>query len=174
MNNFDKVAEFMTKMEQQVNTKPIIPDKATLELRYELIREEVEELSRVTNALLNIYEIESIGLLNFYNDILYHFKNSILKEVSFKEFEENYKEYLELIKKELLIEYADGLTDILVVTYGAGHSFGVDLNECFEEVHRSNMSKLGEDGKPIKREDGKVLKGPNYFRPNLKKVIFNQ
>ena len=66
---------------------------------------------------------------------------------------------------------ADALTDILYVTYGAGHAFGIDLDKCFQEVHASNMSKLGDDGKPIYREDGKVLKGPNFFEPNLEKYV---
>ena len=74
-------------------------------------------------------------------------------------------------KDGTLVDVADALTDLLVVVYGAGHAFGIDLNECFKEVHRSNMSKLGEDGKPIYREDDKVLKGPNYFPPNLEKII---
>jgi predicted HAD superfamily Cof-like phosphohydrolase len=89
---------------------------------------------------------------------------------------------LELIREEVeelnvgiegmdIVEIADALTDILYVVYGAGHAFGIDLDECYREVHRSNMSKLGEDGKPIYREDGKVLKGPNYFHPNLKDIL---
>ena len=89
---------------------------------------------------------------------------------------------LDLIKEELseltdamnnkdLLEVADALTDILYVTYGAGHAFGINLDKCFEEVQNSNMSKLGEDGKPIYNEFGKVMKGPNYFKPNLKKFI---
>ena len=89
---------------------------------------------------------------------------------------------LKLIKEELeeleqalneknLLEVADALTDILYVTYGAGHSFGINLDECFEEVQRSNMSKLDEDGKPIYNEYGKVMKGPNFSKPNLKQFI---
>ena len=70
-----------------------------------------------------------------------------------------------------IVEVADALTDILYVVYGAGHAFGIDLDECFMEVHESNMSKLGEDGKPIYREDGKVLKGPGYFPPNLEEIV---
>lgn len=70
-----------------------------------------------------------------------------------------------------IIEAADALTDLLYVIYGAGHAFGIDLDECFHEVHESNMSKLGEDGKPIYREDGKVLKGPGYFPPNLEEIV---
>jgi len=70
-----------------------------------------------------------------------------------------------------IVEVADALTDLLYVVYGAGHAFGIDLDECFTEVHESNMSKLGEDGRPIYREDGKVLKGPNYFVPNLEEIL---
>lgn len=75
------------------------------------------------------------------------------------------------IEKEDIIEVADALTDLLYVIYGAGHAFGIDLDACFVEVHNSNMSKLGEDGKPIYRDDGKVLKGPNFFEPDLEKVL---
>ena len=89
---------------------------------------------------------------------------------------------LDLIKEELielteamnnndLLEVADALTDILYVTYGAGHAFGINLDKCFEEVQNSNMSKLDENGKPIYNEYGKVMKGPNYFKPNLKKIF---
>ena len=89
---------------------------------------------------------------------------------------------IDLIKEELeeltqamndknLLEVADALTDILYVTYGAGHAFGIDLDKCFDEVQNSNMSKLGEDGKPIYNEAGKVMKGPNYFKPDLLKFI---
>ena len=89
---------------------------------------------------------------------------------------------IDLIKEELeeltqamndknLLEVADALTDILYVTYGAGHAFGIDLDKCFDEVQNSNMSKLSEDGKPIYNEFGKVMKGPNYFKPDLLKFI---
>ena len=89
---------------------------------------------------------------------------------------------LDLIKEELseltdamnnkdLLEVADALTDILYVTYGAGHAFGIDLDKCFDEVQNSNMSKLNEDGKPIYNENGKVMKGPNYFKPDLSKFV---
>ncbi len=89
---------------------------------------------------------------------------------------------IDLIKEELeeltqamndknLLEVADALTDILYVTYGAGHAFGIDLDKCFDEVQNSNMSKLGEDGKPIYNDSGKVMKGPNYFKPDLLKFI---
>ena len=75
------------------------------------------------------------------------------------------------IKDNNILEVADALTDILYVTYGAGHSFGVDLDKCFDEVQKSNMSKLGGAGKPIYNEAGKVMKGPNYFKPNLSKFL---
>ena len=74
--------------------------------------------------------------------------------------------YSALAEKNI-VEIADALTDILYVVYGAGHAFGIDLDDCFREVHESNMSKLGADGKPVYREDGKVLKGPNFFEPKL-------
>ena len=85
--------------------------------------------------------------------------------------EEELNEFKEAIKKKDLKEVADALTDILYVTYGAGHAFGINLDICFEEVQKSNMSKLGEDGKPIFNEYGKVMKGPKYFKPNLKKFV---
>tara|TARA_B100000123_G_scaffold73171_1_gene52441 strand:+ start:52 stop:423 length:372 start_codon:yes stop_codon:yes gene_type:complete len=75
------------------------------------------------------------------------------------------------IKNKNIREVADALTDILYVTYGAGHSFGINLDDCFNEVQRSNMSKLGSDGKPIYNESGKVMKGPNYFKPDLSKFV---
>ena len=84
---------------------------------------------------------------------------------------EELEEFKEAIRNNDLKEAADALTDILYVTYGAGHAFGIDLDKCFDEVQRSNMSKLGSDGKPIYNEQGKVMKGPNYFEPNLKKFI---
>jgi len=85
--------------------------------------------------------------------------------------EEELSELKEAIKNKDIKEVADALTDILYVTYGAGHAFGVDLDQCFDEVQRSNMSKLDENGKPIFNENGKVLKGPNYFKPNLEKFV---
>ena len=84
---------------------------------------------------------------------------------------EELEELTEAMKDENLLEVADALTDILYVTYGAGHAFGIDLDKCFEEVQNSNMSKLGEDGKPIYNESGKVMKGPNYFKPDLSKYL---
>ena len=84
---------------------------------------------------------------------------------------EELEELKEAMDKKDLIEIADALTDILYVTYGAGHALGIDLDKCFEEVQNSNMSKLGKDGRPIYNELGKVMKGPNYFKPNLRKFI---
>ena len=110
---------------QEVKTKASFPDEKIVKLRFELIKEELEELNQA-------------------------------------------------IKDKDLKEVADALTDILYVTYGAGHAFGINLDECFEEVQNSNMSKLGKDGKPIFNESGKVMKGPNYFKPNLNKFIDEQ
>jgi predicted HAD superfamily Cof-like phosphohydrolase len=80
-------------------------------------------------------------------------------------------ELKEAIRDKDIVEVADALTDLLYVVYGAGHAFGIDLDKCFNEVHRSNMSKLGLDGKPIYREDGKILKGQNYFDPDLITIV---
>jgi len=122
MSNFEDVKTFMETFGQMVRTKPQFPDKKTMQLRYDLIKEELNELEDAMKA-----------------------KN--LKEV------------------------ADALTDILYVTYGAGYAYGIDLDKCFKEVQRANMSKLGEDGKPIYNEKGKVMKGPNYLEPNLKQFV---
>ena len=84
---------------------------------------------------------------------------------------EELEELIEAMHDKNLLEVADALTDILYVTYGAGHAFGIDLDKCFEEVQNSNMSKLGLDGKPIYNENGKVMKGPNYFKPNLEQFL---
>ena len=84
---------------------------------------------------------------------------------------EELDELTEAMKNKDLLEVADALTDILYVTYGAGHAFGIDLDKCFDEVQSSNMSKLDEDGKPIYNESGKVMKGPNYFKPDLSKFV---
>ena len=85
--------------------------------------------------------------------------------------EEELKELKDALKRNDLLEVADALTDILYVTYGAGHAFGINLDDCFNEVQNSNMSKLGDDGKPIYNDSGKVMKGPKYFKPNLKKFL---
>ena len=122
MTNFTDVKKFMETFGQEVKTKAEFPSEKIVKLRYELIREELDEFE-------------------------------------------------EAIKTKNLKEVADSLTDILYVTYGAGIAFGLDLDKCFIEVHRSNMSKLGEDGKPIYNESGKVMKGPKYFEPDLKKFI---
>ena len=87
--------------------------------------------------------------------------------------QEELDELKEAMTNNDLLEVADALTDLLYVTYGAGHAFGIDLDKCFDEVQNSNMSKLGEDGKPIYNEFGKVMKGPNYFKPNLSKFVNN-
>ena len=122
MSNFEDVKKFMETFGQIVRTKPQLPDKETMQLRYDLIEEELNELEHAM-------------------------KTKNLKEV------------------------ADALADILYVTYGAGCAYGIDLDKCFKEVQRSNMSKLGEDGKPIFNEKGKVMKGPNYIEPNLKQFV---
>ena len=85
---------------------------------------------------------------------------------------EELEELTEAMDKKDLLEVADALTDILYVTYGAGHAFGIDLDKCFEEVQNSNMSKLDKNGKPIYNDAGKVMKGPNYFKPDLSKFVF--
>jgi len=85
--------------------------------------------------------------------------------------EEEVQELRDGLGRSSLLEVADALTDILYVVYGAGHAFGIDLDDCFHEVHRSNMTKLGEDGRPLYREDGKVMKGPNYEEPDLDQFI---
>ena len=122
MSNFNSVKKFMKTFGQEIKDKPALPEKKTVELRYELIHEELMELK-------------------------------------------------EAIEQKDLKEVADALTDILYVTYGAGHAFGINLDKCFEEVQNSNMSKLGADGKPIYNDSGKVIKGPKYFKPNLSKYI---
>ena len=122
MTNFEKVKKFMKTFGQEVKNKASLGTDQINQLRYNLIKEELEEL-RIA------------------------------------------------IEEKDLLEVADALTDILYVTYGAGHAFGIDLDKCFNEVQESNMSKPGEDGKPIYNEMGKVMKGPKYFKPNLSKFI---
>ena len=85
--------------------------------------------------------------------------------------EEEVQELRDGLAKGSMLEIADALTDILYVVYGAGHAFGIDLDECFDEVHSSNMTKLGEDGRPMYRDDGKVMKGPNYREPDLRQFV---
>ena len=122
MTNFEKVKNFMQTFGQDVKKKPSFSNDKINKLRYDLIKEELDELKIALN------------------------------------------------NKDLL-EVADALTDILYVTYGAGHAFGIDLDKCFQEVQKSNMSKLDKNGKPIYNEKGKVMKGPGYFKPDLKKIL---
>lgn len=122
MSNFNKVKKFMEIFGQEVKERAGFPDQKIQELRYDLIKEELEELKVA-------------------------------------------------LKEKDLKEVADALTDILYVTYGAGHAFGIDLDKCFEEVQSSNMSKLDHNGKAIYDRNGKVMKGPNYFKPNLEKIL---
>lgn len=99
------------------------------------------------------------------------FSNEKTNQLRIDLIKEELEELQQAMKDKNLLEVADALTDILYVTYGAGHAFGIDLDKCFEEVQSSNMSKLGSDGKPIYNESGKVMKGPNYFKPDLSKFI---
>ena len=122
MTNFNDVKKFMETFGQEVKKKAEFPSDKIVKLRYDLIKEELDEFEQA-------------------------------------------------IKEKNLKEVADSLTDILYVTYGAGHAFGIDLDKCFNEVQRSNMSKLGDNGKPIYNEQGKVMKGPKYYEPNLKKFV---
>ena len=122
MSNFEDVKKFMETFGQMVRTKPQFPDDKTIQLRFDLIQEELNELE-------------------------------------------------EAMKTKNLNEIADALTDILYVTYGAGYAYGINLDKCFKEVQRANMSKLGNDGKPIYNEKGKVMKGPSYTPPNLKPFV---
>ncbi len=99
------------------------------------------------------------------------FPNEQIISLRYDLIKEELLELEEAIKKKDMKEVADALTDILYVTYGAGHAFGINLDKCFEEVQNSNMSKLGQDGKPIYNDKGKVMKGPNYFEPDLGKFV---
>ena len=99
------------------------------------------------------------------------FPDEKITKLRYELIEEELQEFKEAIDKKDIKEVADALTDILYVTYGAGHAFGINLDKCFQEVQNSNMSKLGVDGKPIYNDKGKVMKGPNYFKPNLSKFV---
>ena len=99
----------------------------------------------------------------FPNDKIVRLRSELIKE--------ELEELNQAIRDKDIKELADALTDILYVTYGAGHAFGIDLDKCFNEVQQSNMSKLGSDGHPIYNESGKVMKGPNYFKPDLNKFL---
>ena len=119
------------------------------------------------NAVAAFHKAFGLGILQEPTANLGVAKNTL----RFKLMQEENEEYLEAANEGDLVEVADALTDLLYVIYGAGHAFGIDLDECYLEVHRSNMSKLGEDGRPIKSESGKVLKGPDFFEPNLKDIL---
>ena len=112
---------------------------------------------------------------NFKQEVKYNpeFPDEKVQKLRISLIEEELEELKEAMGKEDIVGVADALTDILYVTYGAGAAFGIDLDKCFEEVHNSNMSKLDRDGRPIYREDGKILKGPDYFEPNLEKIVKN-
>ena len=99
------------------------------------------------------------------------FPNEKITKLRYELIEEELREFKEAIDKKDIKEVADALTDILYVTYGAGHAFGINLDKCFQEVQNSNMSKLDQNGKPIYNEKGKVMKGPNYFKPDLSKFV---
>lgn len=114
----------------------------------------------------NRFRIQSSGTPNLENEELIQLRVDLI--------DEEFSELKEAISKKDIVGVADALTDILYVTYGAGDVFGIDLDECFNDVHSSNMSKLDENGDPIFRDDGKVLKGPNYRPPNLEKIIFKK
>lgn len=112
---------------------------------------------------------------NFGQEVKYNpeFPDEKVQKLRISLIEEELEELKEAMEKKDVVGVADALTDILYVTYGAGAAFGIDLDKCFEEVHNSNMSKLDRDGRPIYREDGKILKGPDYFEPNLEKIVKN-
>ena len=99
------------------------------------------------------------------------FSSEKINNLRYNLISEELEELKDAIDKNDLLEVADALTDLLYVTYGAGHAFGINLDECFNEVQNSNMSKLGNDGKPIYNDVGKVMKGPNYFKPDLSKFV---
>ena len=99
------------------------------------------------------------------------FSSEKINNLRYDLIKEELAELKDAMEKKDLLEVADALTDILYVTYGAGHAFGIDLDKCFEEVQNSNMSKLDENGKPIYNESGKVMKGPNYFKPDISKFV---
>ena len=99
------------------------------------------------------------------------FSSEKINNLRYELIKEEFDEFKKALKNKDILEVADALTDILYVTYGAGHAFGIDLDKCFEEVQQSNMSKLDNEGKPIYNDVGKIMKGPKYFKPNLSKFI---
>ena len=154
--NFQKVGEFMRAYEQDVHTTARFPMEKIRQLRFDLIEEELDELN---DAMKKQEELEAV----FYKKYGLREAPAIDDPRGFKEFFSD--------SDAILIEIADALTDLLYVIYGAGHAYGIDLDACFDEVQRSNMSKLDENGKAIKRKDGKILKGPNYSPPNLRGIV---
>jgi predicted HAD superfamily Cof-like phosphohydrolase len=112
---------------------------------------------------------------NFKQEVKYNpeFPDEKVQKLRISLIEEELEELKEAIEKKDVVGVADALTDILYVTYGAGAAFGIDLDKCFKEVHSSNMSKLDRNGRPIYREDGKIMKGPDYFEPNLENIVKN-
>jgi len=119
------------------------------------------------------FEKVGIFMKTFGQDVKHSssFSTDKINELRINLIKEELGELIEAMNKKDLLEVADALTDILYVTYGAGHAFGINLDDCFEEVQNSNMSKLDKDGRPIYNEKGKVMKGPNYFKPDLSKFI---
>ena len=119
------------------------------------------------------FEKVGIFMKNFGQEVKHSssFNTDEVNELRVSLIKEELDELIEAMNKKDLVEVADALTDILYVTYGAGHAFGINLDKCFDEVQNSNMSKLDNDGKPIYNEFGKVMKGPNYFKPDLNKFV---
>jgi predicted HAD superfamily Cof-like phosphohydrolase len=129
-----------------------------------------------TGEKMKITNFEMVGdfMEAFGQEVLYMPKmpDTNLAALRLDLIDEEVQELRDGLGKKSMLEIADALTDILYVVDGAGHSFGIDLDECFDEVHSSNMTKLGEDGRPMYREDGKVMKGPNYREPDLTEFVY--
>lgn len=148
---FEHVREFHATFNHPIHTEPTVPDAKIVKLRLSLILEEFIEL---TEASVDAEAERAKALLQTLEQA-----QSQVKALEQNDLDVD------------VVEVADALTDINYVTYGAGHCFGVDLDACMQEVQRSNMSKLGEDGKPIYNEQGKIMKGPKYSPPDLQKVL---
>ncbi|MCK0155254.1 nucleoside triphosphate pyrophosphohydrolase family protein [Alcanivorax sp. S6407] len=151
-SNFQRVGEFHRAFSLPVEPLPLVPDDRTVRLRLALLLEEFHELAEATCQSPDVDQQAFLDTLVLARQQLEGLKGFDVD----------------------LVEVADALTDINYVTYGAGHTFGIDLDATCEEVHRSNMSKLGADGKPVKDERGKVLKGPDYSPPSLEGVLAAQ